>query len=631
MKIPFVLSSGMPLLTLEVLHSSKLSNIKEQLRALFTSQVRDYMSNLREESNEPPVFRLRASPDERPLTTFAYVNSRTIQLFAYRGERLKDEQSVRSVAVPICILRPTDIVTTSCDMSGNTETTVFNTEEEVMWRDQTSPNFIELVFVSTRKKPFLCVAAYTETVSALLVRLQPLVSCSSDHLQLWNQGTPLLAGATVQSCGLRNRSRLAVQLPGEALAMAIDIRGNLAVFPVIGSEKPDDLIQKVRILQVEWKHMETLSQYFCTCSPYLFPIRYHVFSPQNVLLSLQFPDGHTEKVIIPAICSGEQVKKCIEMQHGLPAAIISLTLLGELSFEWSFRDLGVKDGEKLMILKKRTDQKDLKFVDIFKKYRRKRLWVSSNLTISQVKQVLKDKKFAHDSTLFLLKGTEILSDEATLSQCEIDENMPIFCGNEQEIAKRLAKLTPNYFIPPRKHSNCYENEPSFDLFESGQDPNRLTHAERLQRYQKEVNESINVRAIAPSTVLSLLVHTKATIGIVKAHLRTALKLASFKVMHGDKELKEELNFEEQGVTAGSDLLLVPPGTLRVTVSTGAGLRFPVVLQPLTTLHYLCPVLEKLTGLQFNSQRVLFTKELKDRDSVPTAIGALTALVNLAGS
>jgi len=629
MQVPFVLSSGQFLLTLEVAPTCTVAHLKQQLQSVLTSQVHSYMHAQGDKDAEPAAFCLRATPNESPHTTFTYVNSRIARLFAYRGEQLGEGQKVTEVPLPICVLRPSDIVTTRCSLSGKKDTVLFNTQEEVTWREADS-SAMELVIVQAKIAPFLCCADATETISSLISRLQRFLCSPSKDLQLWYQSCMLSPHLTVHFYGLSHRSRVVLQIAGESIALAIDVHGKRAAFPIDSSEKTADLVQKVKILLEEWKQIENLHPYVCLCAPISpYSQQYQVPLPDNRMLSLQFSDGRVEKVLIPAICTVKEVKRCIEMQHGLPTSNFALTFLCELSFEATFKDLGVESGDNLVIIKKKVAITDWTTADIYSRYRRKRLCLPSNTTIFQLKQSLQTLK--QDSSLFLLKGTEVLPDNASLAQCGIDENVPIYCGNAEETRKRLAVLTRSCFIPPRLHTDGYtEAGESMELFERGQAPGRLKKEERVGRYERERLEVVDLRVISPSVVLSLNIHSKATIQMIKTHLQRRLKIPSFRLLYGDEELEGNRTLEESQVPAGSDLVLMPPGAIQVAVRTAAGLRFPVALQPATTMHYLCPVLEKLTGLQFTHHRVLNMKVVPERGTVPAAVDALTAVVQCIG-
>ena len=99
-------------------------------------------------------------------------------------------------------------------------------------------------------------------------------------------------------------------------------------------------------------------------------------------------------------------------------------------------------------------------------------------------------------------------------------------------------------------------------------------------------------------------------------------------MQGDKELDETETLEQQGVQAGSDLLAVPANAWRVTVTIASGHRFPVVLEPNTTVAHLKCVLEKLTVLPISSQRMIYVKAALDADVFPSAVDGLQAFIKL---
>lgn len=633
MKLTLVLSSGQPLLTLEVSSTSTITSLKQLLRSTLISQVRGYLYGRPEDkSADLPVLRFRPSPNLNGYLFCTYINSYEIQLFQYRGDRLKDQEIVGKVPLPICVLRPTDIVTTCCTVGGEKGVTVFNSEEEVEWgqsQDLASSDgaVIELAFISAQNEIFLCSAFSTDTVQALKHRLHQLISYQPELITLWHQGSSLYDNLSLQSCGLRNRSRLVLNLSGEKLAWAKDRVGRAIVLPICGTQSQESVAKKVKILLAEWGSCEEIYEVTCTCNPLLTNQLYLVCMLGERLLSIQLEDGHSEKVIIPTTCTVEEVKHCIEAQHGLPAVSMSLTLLGEISFDRTARDLGVEDGDSLLLVKKEVKPAEVCATIYCRKIKRT-LRFPDTSTIAQLTQKLQET--TSDSNLVVLRNTEILPNEATLAQCGLTGAVTLHCGTEQEIALKLEKLSRNGFVPRRISTNSYaEPDHSLELFDMGQDPNRLSIAERIERYEREMQQTVRVRlTTATRSVFHLNVHENVTIHRLKIYLAHRLHTNVLKVMYEDKELEDGKTLKEQGVREGSDLAVVYPDTWSITVTTVLGQRFYVVLQPFAPMGSLRCALERLSGLAISQQRLLYAKVLADGHMFPAAVGSLQGFIKL---
>ena len=585
MKIALVLSSGRPLLTLEVQLTSTIQALKQLLRRTLISQAEGivYFRTPDDEVFDLPVWRFRNPSNHNEHELYANMLSYEVQLFEYRGDRLRDGEMVSKVVSPICVLRPTDIVTTCCSVQGKQGVTVFNVKKEVVWakdEDLASEDgaVIELVFISAQKEVFLCSALATDTVQTLQTRLGPLTSFPPETMTLWYRDTPLTGSLTLQDCGLRNRSRISLQLSMETVSLVRDRHGRVAVLPMFGDAQAEALSKKVALLESEWSKRVTIREVICTCSSSssYFHRLYLVCALWHRVEALQFSDGHSEKVVIPDKCTVHEVKYCIEVQHGLRATSISLTLLSE-QYGSSWGKTGVEDGDKLVLVKETE-------------------LAAQRRNISTV-----PRNCARTNTVTPLKQkTEALP-------CEI----------EAEMLLKGQKLPQFGLISPRiRHTAYTEPEHSLELFDIGQDPNKLSHTERLLRYEREILQTIPVRLIIPNSAFYLNVHKQATVERLKAHISERLKVCIFKVMQGDEELEDAETLEQQGVQAGSDLLVVLPNSWKVAVTIPSGKRFLVVLEPNATVNCLKCVLERLTGLAVGSQRLLSLKVLSEKQAFP---------------
>lgn len=635
MELTLVLSSGKPFLTLEAYFTNSIRDIKQRLRRTLISQVNDLPYGSPEDLKAHlPVFQLRPPFSLHEYDFRAYIKSYDLQLFQYQGDRLRDQQAIGKEPISICVLRPTDVVTTCCTVEGKEGVTVFNGEEEVEWGQSQSlasrdGAVIELVFISAQNEVFLCSAFAADTVQTLKHRLQQHTSYLPELVTLWFQGSPLDDNLSLQTCGLRNRSRLTLTLSGEKSALVKDRVGRVAVAPLCGAQSQDSVAKKVRLLVAEWGSCEGIYEATCTCSSLPTNQIYLVCLFGERLLSLQLEDGHTEKVVIPVACTVEEVKHCIEVQHGLSAASMSLTLIGELPLDKTARDLGVETGDNLLLIKKEVKTADV-YITIYRRKVKRFIHFPSTNTIAQLIQKLQEVFPTSDSNLLVLNNTEILPNAATFAQCGLTGRVTLHCGTEREIALRLEKLSRYGFISLRNSRNLYaEPDHSLELFDIGQDPNRLSAAERLQRYEREMQQTIRVRlTTATYSVFSLNVHEKVTISLLKSHLEHRLHTKVLKIMHGDKELEDNKTLKEQEVRQGSDLSVVSPNTWRVTVTTVLGQRFCVMLLPFAPIDSLRCALEELTGLSINQQRLICAKELTDGQMFPAAVGTLQAFIKL---
>jgi len=168
-----------------------------------------------------------------------------------------------------------------------------------------------------------------------------------------------------------------------------------------------------------------------------------------------------------------------------------------------------------------------------------------------------------------------------------------------------------------------------ELFDIGQDLNKIPSSERYERYQEELKQTLSVRIITCTSVLALNVHIDCTVQVLKVNLRSRVRAKSFKLLWRGAELEEQRTLLEQGVEAGDLLLLISPGCMRITVLLPSGQTWPVVVQREGTVNALKYVVEQLTGLQEQGQRLLFAKDLpRDSQLLPESVDTLVVSLKL---
>lgn len=542
---------------------------------------------------------------------------------AYRGEEVKDWQELGQIPQTLCVLRPSDIVTTAYNLDNTQSISVFNLEEYIKWTADTEigEKAIELVIYSLKNGPFLCSALASSPILILKLRIQRALSCAeAENMTLWYRGKALDDNSTLEACGLGDRSRVALQIEGEGLAEARDVEGNIAVFPV----KSDDLLIAVwktaYLLEPKWTTSSKFFEYLRIFPP-ISPIftRFFRFSqPYTRFVTLFFEEEKTEKVLIPSNCSIGMLKTCIETQLGLPAALLSLDSTTELSFYSNFIDYGVENGDILTIIRKKLNETKLKITVKLGKQEKMCMQVASSCTILDIKKKIAAKFAYSDSDLVIFRENEILCDQYSLSDYGIYGNQVLFCENRAKPSSEISKSKIIPYISAQKCINS-ESEFSLELFDIGQKANRKERPERFEQYLENIRETLEIKLITPVSAQIVRIDPQATVKSIKNML---LKGKNSRIMCGKRQLNEDQTLIEQGISEkGTILVLVPAMGVLVTAVTPGEQQFPLVLEG--NMQGLGQVLEGLTGLQPCSQRVILTKGLReDREKLPERVSSV---------
>jgi len=627
MQVAIVFSSGELLYTLQVPISSRLNQLRSTLQTRIPNELLAYI-NANPQPNELPLaLKLRNSPGDSPVQVYNDVRLRQVRLLTCAGE-ISDYQATIKAPSTFCLLRPRDIVISSYNLQGKEGKVVLNTEEEVAWGESLTSSEereIKLVIYSIQQGFFLCSARIPDTVQSLKTRLAAITGKAD--IRLWQNCDLLQDKCTLQACSMHNLSHISVQVNTNLLAVVSDSRGTSALFPVTIDCKVSEIQQLASKLQRAWILASVCHEFIC-----LFPSIPHIYKrfivqlPEDRILTLTLKHKNTLVSVFPHLLSIGQIKAFIESQHGLPAALIALQAVGELKPWSSFSTYGVEEGDQLMLLRRLVKVGKLTISVIRKGEAKIKVALPQSASIADLKRNILNLDPAMGTNLLIMRGTEILLDELTLEQYGIVTNLTVFCGNIGEMQRILWK---NGFMPPRISTSYIESEDALELFDIGQDLNKIPSSERYERYQEELKQTLSVRIITCTSVLALNVHIDCTVQVLKVNLRSRVRAKSFKLLWRGAELEEQRTLLEQGVEAGDLLLLISPGCMRITVLLPSGQTWPVVVQREGTVNALKYVVEQLTGLQEQGQRLLFAKDLpRDSQLLPESVDTLVVSLKL---
>lgn len=629
--ISLVLSSGRHLDSCEVSRAYNAAQLKMLLRSsILPQQLLAYSHSRPPPSELPPAAFLRSSPSE-PLN-YKIFETRPIRLCEYRGNELKDSQNVAHLRGPICVLGGSDVVTTCCDVRGKVDVAVINIEEEVIWKEsedlRSSGRVIEIVFYGTSREVFLCSGYSGETVQSLKNRLSSAMRIP-ENTTLWHQNAPLKDENLLKACGLRDRSRIFLQFPGDKLGLVKDIAGLSAIIPILYREKATSVLRTARIMQPEWKLLDSCTEYrhLCSASPQYSYRPFYIGPSSDRFITIKASEG-CERLAIPTKCTVKQVKARIEAQYGLPAPLLSLSAIVQLVEEHAINTSGLVPGDLISVTRNLQAEIPLTIKVVMRNKSRMRFKFVPSTRISHVKDCIRTRRPGIERDIVLWKEAERLDNEdMTLAEYGICEYTTLLCGNKGEmlkITKQWRKLVPTPLKSPQK-----VEESPLELFDSGKVLNQQPAAVRFEEYLNGLKEALYIRFISPKTVIFLYVSRNATVEAVKSALVLKIKIQLFSLIWQDKALIEGKSLCEQGVLTGDTVLIEPAGAIRVNMSTPAGTIMPIVLETYGNGINMSNLIGKLSGIPANQRRITYTKQLIDEDYVlPSAYSTLYVSLKL---
>lgn len=624
--LTFVLSSGLPLHSLQVPCPCPVASLKRSLRSILSTQLSTYLQA--SPSQLPPAALLGSVGDSLHRTKL-FIQTMPLRLYQYGGNELKDTQDVSSLHAPICVLGGSDRVTFCCDIHGEVRETVYNLDAEVVWQKgeglrSSDDGVIELVVHSTSSDVFLCSGYAAETVQSFKKRLSKAINYP-ENISLWYRNVLLEGEKTLNDCGLGNRSRIFVLSPGDKLVQVRDLAGRCALLPHSQLPNSASVCRAARILQTGWRLLKTATEYMCFSQPN----DPHFFMGQgnDRFLSLEAMHG-SSRVAIPAECTSKEVRACVESQHGLPASLLSLTGIVQVVESSAIGLLGLKQGDFLAVTRNLEAETPIRVKVELANKRKKRFHLVPSTTISQLKLSLKSRRAAIDSDSVLLRGAEVLYNEKwTLAEYGVFESTVLCCGSAsemREMAQRRREIVPSLLPSPPL---CAESP--YDLFDSGQILDRKSSSERFQGYLKALDSALLIRFITPKTVLFFYVLPTTTVKDLKSALVFKVNRTLFSLIWQDKALDDDKTLIEQGVKTGDTLLIEPIGAIRVNLALPAGTVVPIVLELQGNGAEFGHLVGKLTGLQANNQRIVYTRPLIDDNStVSNAFSTIYVSVKL---
>ena len=611
MKVTIVLSSGLPLCALEMPPLSFVRDLKSQLFDVFSHQMRIYL--LLPAQLQPSAATNVPITQER-YSLYQAICSKEIRLFTYKGEEMQDYQRVNESNQPIAILNPqSDLVIPSYKPNGRRDCVLFNLEEAQVCESGpgTDVSMVDLVIYSVQQGLFLCSIDLSASLSVLKTRLEAITSIPQSDIQLWHKGNLMPSANSLHSYSLSTHSRVILQPSYTTVAQITSSNGQSSVFPIRGGEGFDEIERIARILEKDWYKCKSCYEFTCISPVFPAVSRFFLVSmPSDLCVILHFKDGRSEIALIPAICTVNEAKRCIATQHGLPSTPISLSILEELPTNTPFENFGVTNNDKFtLIAKKPISTKKIAITVAYSDTQSSLFYCNSSDYIGDLKsQICRRKPTFRSKNIVLVKGTEVLQDSDTLVGCLIYEDMKLECGWRWDMRRKLENMRKMGFLRMEKREKVKEKgEFDTDLFETGRKPHWKPRNERIKLYQTELLQSLNVKIITSKEVYSLQIPSNTQLKAIKTHLSAKLPAQSYKIIYKGMELDETQTLAAQKVVPNSYLLLISPSELISTVVTPAGRCYSVVIEAQGNVAGLSKVLEQLTGLQLDCQRVFIVK------------------------
>lgn len=605
--VSLVLSSGEGLGTLHVSSAFTVAQLKGFLRKSLSQQIRTYQNS---RSEPPAALLLRSSPQECLNVTYTTVATSEMRLFAYCGEELRDNEMAIWVNSPICVLRPADIVTISCNLQGALLPTVFNPLSMTVWEESqrlgcANSLAMELICLSSAKGVLLCSAQTTETPQTLKTRLNSMLKTEEMDLKLWFRGEAL-EQSSLQACGLGHRSRLSVQVGEEMLALAQDCKGNRTVFPIPAQEKADYVHKTACLLDIV---CTSVHEYTCISpvSPQ-FARFFLLIQPDSRLISLNFLTNPSTSILIPSVCCIGHVKSCIAAQHGLSAASLSLSTKEELQWTKTFEDYGVKNGDLVVIVRKKMQSGSF-IVSLLAENGTKYLFsMFSNHKIAFLKLKMQAIMPELGANIEIMRFSRVLDSNSSFAECGITDNVQLFCCTLEEMKRKRLELASKLDNFPCISSDLALNSDTIDEKPTENSISRLS-----------------IWLITATSAIPLRIPSTWTVSDLKAALNLPQASSSYRLIHAEKPLEDFQSLSAQGIRSGSALALLPASALWVVALTAGGGRCPLVVCAQGKVATVGTVLEQWTGLQASSHRLWLDKEFaEDGEGLPAAVHRLKA-------
>lgn len=618
MQVSFVLSSGAPLAQLNVDFSCSVAHLKPKV---IDAILRQYSDPFKPDERLVNAFRTTAL--EAPHETERFLQSYRPLLYRYRGEKLSDSSPVFAIRTPVCVMRPTDLIVSSIDLDGDVFPTVFNTLEDVQWMIPAplpihAPPVIHLLILASTCEHAVCLALREETVRTIRRRIYGPMKIPRKLIRLWYHDQLLNNNQTLEMYGLEHRSKLLAVSAADQLGLGVNASLRKIEFP-ISAKMP--ALKYLQLLEPEWCPSHVV-EYKQIC-PVSNDKHFLVASKSNRLITLSLSHQTSTKALITTPYSLHNAKLSIAAQHNLPAEFITLAFATVLDMGKTARDYGMTEGDVLIIKKDAIKQWGIEMKIIGKNMRSLKVITNSSELVGKVKAFLREQRPYFDSSPTLMLGSTILEDNKQLGFYSLPEKCSLYAATKLPTPlEAQLNLGLFHFIPPkapRTHST--DPQSSLELFDSAQDPNALSPAERRKEYSNWLHgPAYSVTLATPGQLLPVRVHKEATVAVMKAHLRILVKENTFKLVWNGKELEEDQTLEEQGIVQDAILLLKTPKSIRISVQTASGFEVsPVLLDIQSALQTINKAIPMLPDMPPSGRSFVLGKCLVDEDILPSAI------------